>query len=442
MFIRSPRGAVTAVSLMLALWSGAARAELAPAEAAMVAQVQADQPRAIGLLERLVNVNSGTMNPQGVAAVGKMVAAELEPLGFDVRWVDMTEAGRSGHLIAEHKGSGQGRRMLLIAHLDTVFEPDSPFQTFVRKGDIAEGPGVGDIKGGVVIIVTALRAMKAAGTLDDADITIVMTGDEEKPGHPLSLVRRDLIAAGKAADVALDFEGLSRSGGKDVGSIARRSSTSWTLTATGRSGHSSGVFSEGAGYGAIYELARILDAFREELPEPNLTYNVGLVLGGADASVNDGGTGGSATGKPNIIAAKAVAVGDIRTLSPEQEARARAKMTALVGQHLPGTGAELTFAEDGYPAMAPTAGNRALLAQLNAVNRDLGLDEMAEGDPAKRGAGDISFVAADVDGLVGLGAAGDGAHAPGETIDLKSLDTQAQRAAILMHRLAKTPRGS
>ena len=129
----------------------------------------------------------------------------------------------------------------------------------------------------------------------------------------------------------------------------------------------------------------------------------------------------------------------MRTLSPEQTTRVQAKMRAIVAQHLPGTRAEIDF-EDGYPPVAPSAGNRALLARLNEVNRDLGLAEMAELDPLQRGAGDIGFVAADVDSLIGLGIAGNKIHAPGETADLSSLVRQAQRAAILMSRLAHAPR--
>lgn len=351
----------------------------------------------------------------------------------------MAKVGRAGHLIATHKGNGKGKRLLLIGHLDTVFEPDSPFQGWKNKGDIVEGPGVGDMKGGDVVIVAALRAMHAAGTLKNADITVVLTGDEEKPGEPLAEARADLIAAAKVSDVALDFEGLSQSGGQDIGSIARRSSTSWTITATAKSGHSSGVCKPSAGCGAIYELARIVDAFRLELPEPNLTYNVGLIVGGTSAELNAGDTGGGATGKPNVIAAQAIARGDIRTLSPEQEERVRAKMKAIVGRHLDKAQAELVFSDDGYPPMAPTEGNRALLARLNEVNTTLGLPQMPAGDPANRGAGDISFVAF-IDGLVGMGMAGEGSHAPGETADLRSLDRQAKRAALLMTRLSKEPR--
>ena len=405
----------------------------------MVAVIDADHDRNVQLLHDLVMVNSGTMNLAGVTAVGAMLRPRFEGLGFTVRWLPMDKTGRAGHLIAEHRGNGRGKRLLLIGHLDTVFEPDSPFQGWKRTGDTVEGPGVGDMKGGNVIMLAALHAMQAAGTLRDADIVVVLTGDEEKPGAPLSVVRADLIEAGRRADVALDFEGLQRDGGRDIGSIARRSSTSWTITAKATSGHSSGVCRPAAGCGAIYELARILDSFRRELPETNLTYNVGMILGGSSAQLNAGDTGGAATGKPNVIASDALARGDIRTLSPEQEARVRAKMAAIVARHLDKTGAEISFSDDGYPPMAPTDGNRALLARLNQVNMALGLPEMPAGDPANRGAGDISFVAF-IDGLVGLGMAGQGSHAPGETADLRSLDVQAKRAALLMSRLVKEPR--
>ncbi len=430
---------VLAALAAVALASPAFGAPKDPVERKMVATIEAEQARSLKLLEELVRVNSGTMNLAGVEQVGRMLRPEFEQLGFQVRWVPMAKVGRAGHLIATHKGNGRGKRILLIGHLDTVFEPDSPFQGWKRDGDIVEGPGVGDMKGGDVVMVAALRAMHAAGTLKDADITVVLTGDEEKPGAPLAEARADLIAAGRASDVALDFEGLSRVDGRDVGSIARRSSTSWTIRATAKSGHSSGVCKPNAGCGAIYELARIVDEFRRELPEPNLTYNVGVILGGAQAALNAGDTGGEASGKPNIIAAEAVARGDIRTLSTEQEARVRAKMQAIVGRHLEHAKAEIEFSDDGYPPMAPTEGNKALLAKLNAVNAALGVPEMPAGDPANRGAGDISFVAF-IDGLVGLGLAGEGSHAPGETADLKSLDLQAKRAALLITRLSKEPR--
>lgn len=429
------------LALLLALAPAPAAAKLSPAEQKIVRTVETEQARSVALLERLVNQNSGSLNLAGVEAVGRMIRAELEPLGFAVRWVPMSEVGRAGHIVAVHKGSGRGRRMLLIGHLDTVFEPDSPFQRFARKdGDTAEGPGIGDDKGGMVVMVAALRAMRAAGTLGDADIEIVLTGDEEDAGNPIAVARRDLVAAAGRADLALDFEGLAQEQGRDMGSIARRGSATWQVTAKGRTGHSSGIFSASAGNGAIYELARILAAFRTELPEPNLTFNVGLVAGGTTAELDRDLIRATATGKTNIIPPIAIARGDLRALSLEQQDRVMAKMRAIVGRHLAGATAEIAFDDGAYPPMAPTEASRALLARLNAVNRDLGLAEMGEFDPLKRGAGDIGFVAHLVPGLVGLGTAGNGAHAPGETVDLASIPRQAKRAAILMSRLAKERR--
>jgi len=231
---------------------------------------------------------------------------------------------------------------------------------------------------------------------------------------------------------------LPKENGLDMGSTARRSAGSWTLTVTGHSAHSAGV---GAGnYGAIYEMARILDAFRRELPEDKLTYNVGLIGGGQTAQLDKGRIRLEATGKTNIIAATAVARGDLRAISQDQIERVRTKMRAIVAQSLTGAKAEISFDEDSYPPMPPTAGNRALLAKLNAVNRDMGLAEMGELDPADRGAGDISFVAADVDGLVGMGPAASGTHTASETVDIPSIFRQAKRSAILLSRLSSEKR--
>lgn len=403
----------------------------------MSAAVDASQGRDFTLLQTLVDQNSGTRNVEGVRAVAAMMQAELEPLGFTVRWVPMPETGRAGHLVATHKG--RGKHILLIGHMDTVFEKDSPFQKMVRRGNMVEGPGVSDMKGGLVIMVSALRAMKATGTLKPADIRIVLSGDEESAGRPVSLARADMIEAGKWADAALEFEGLAQDHGQDVGSISRRGSITWTLTTTGHTAHSAGIFNQTEGFGANYELARIVDTFRRELREPNLTYSVGIMLGGVTvtpSATTEEAVGGTAQGKANIIAGQGYATGDIRALSNEQALRIEEKMRAIVADHLPGTGAEIAFSE-GYPAMAPTEGSRALLAQLNGINRDLGLAQMGELDPMRRGAGDIAFVAPYTSGLVGTGAAGDGAHAIGETADLTSFPRQAKRAAILMTRLGK-----
>ena len=417
-----------------------AAADLSRPERAMIATVDAEQQRTLGMLEKWVNQNSGSLNIEGVTKVGEMLRAELEPLGFTVEWIDMKATGRAGHILARHAGKAGGKRLLLIGHLDTVFEPDSPFQRWARKGNDGEGPGAGDDKGGMAVMIAALRAMKTAGTLKNANIEIVLTGDEEDSGAPIEIARRDLIAAGKRADAALDFEGLAQEDGKDMGSIARRSAGSWTLTVSAKSGHSSSVCMGSMGCGANYALIDIVDRFRRELPEDKLTFNVGLMGGGATVKLDDGRIRLDATGKTNIIAATAVARGDLRALSQEQIDRVQAKMKAIVARPLPRATATIEFDTDGYPPMTPTAGNKALLDRLNGVNRDLGLEPMGTLDPVKRGAGDISFVAADVDGLIGLGPASRGDHAPGETVDISSIWRQAKRAAILMSRLGAEKR--
>ena len=425
--------AFAAIAVALAAPASAA---LSPAEQAMVRTVDSEQARTTAMVQRWVDQNSGTMNLAGVEAMRRLVEPEFQSLGFKTEWIDMKAAGRAGHIVARHAGKPGAKRLLLIGHLDTVFEPDSPFQRWTRKGNDGEGPGAGDDKGGMAVMIAALRAMKSAGTLKNANIEIVLTGDEEDSGAPIELARRDLIAAGKRADAALDFEGLAQEDGKDMGSIARRSAGSWTLTVSAKSGHSSSVCMRVAGCGANYALIDIVDRFRRELPEDKLTFNVGLIGGGATAKFDEGRIRLEATGKTNIIAATAVARGDLRALSQEQIDRAQAKMRAIVAKPLAGATANIEFDTDGYPPMAPTAGNKALLDRLNAVNRDMGLEPMGTLDPVKRGAGDISFVAADVDGLIGLGPASRGDHAPGETVDIASIWRQAKRAAILMSRLA------
>lgn len=411
----------------------------------MIRAIDAGTPGSISLLEQMVNINSGTMNLAGVVAVKDLLQPKIEALGFKVEWHPMEGIDhRAGDLVATHAcpaGPGKcGKRILAIGHMDTVFEPASPFQRYSvvpgSDGKVGTGPGVNDMKGGLVVMLLALHAMKAAGALEHAEITIVLSGDEERHGTPVEVSRKDMIDAAKHSDVAFEYESGGEIDGKDVASISRRSAESWRLETTGKSGHSSGIFNATMGDGAIYEMTRILDGFRTQLGEPGLTYNVGLIAGGSTATSNANEAGAIATGKSNVIAAQALADGDLRCYSEEQATRVKAKMQAIVAQHLPQTSAKLVFG-DGYPAMAPTAAGHALVAQLNAVNATLGLPAEAEMDPMLRGAGDIAFVAPYVPGLVGTGATGRGAHAEGETVFLDSIPKQAKRAALLMYRMQR-----
>ena len=424
---------VLACTLASAASAQRPRTSLSPAEQAVVRAVDAENARSLALLERLVEINSGTMNFAGVRRVADVLRGELDSLGFTTHWVDGTPFHRAGHLVAEHRGAGP--KLLLIGHLDTVFEPSSPFQHFERLNDsTARGPGVIDMKGGDVIIIGALRALRAAGLLDGMNFTVVYDGDEEDSGAPLGDARRALIDAAHGAAAAIGFE--DGPGDPHVAVIARRGDESWTLRTTGTPAHSSQIFQPDVGAGAVYEAARVLSEFYRQLAgEQYLTFNPGLALGGTAVALDSTAVRGSAEGKTNVVAGKMTVTGDLRTISPEQLARAKQAMRTIVARHLPHPTATLTF-DPGYPPMAPTAGNKLLLALYDRVSRDLGLWPVKSADPAKAGAADVSFVAALVPMTIdGIGLSGHDDHTTGETADLRMLAVQTRRAAILLHRL-------
>ena len=398
--------------------------------------IAAAREEQITYLQRVVDIPSSTLNFEGVRKVGAVFRASLDSLGFTTNWVAVPDAvGRAGHLVAEHRGRSGAVRLLLIGHLDTVVEPPGGGANFAREDSTARAIGGADMKGGDVVILYALKALAAAGALRDLNITIVFTGDEEHPGEPLADARRALIEAAQHSDVALAFEAGNRS---DV-TVARRGASAWRVAATGRQAHSAGVFGEAAGYGAIYEVARILDAFRTQLVgEQYLTFNAATIVGGTDVTYDTVAISGTAASKLNIIPPRAIAHGDLRFISSEQLERTRERMRSIVAQHLPGTDATIVF-RDEYPAMSPTPGNARLLAVYDSASRALGYGPVAALDPGRRGAGDISFVAPLIDGLDGLGALGSGSHAPGERVDLKSLKMQTERAAVLLYRLGRRP---
>ncbi len=408
-------------------------------ELQLVQRIEAGNDAALALLERTVNINSGTMNFAGVREVGRVFAGEFEKLGFETRWIDGSDFGRAGHLVAERAGdAGDAARphVLLIGHLDTVFEPDSPFQTFERVSETAaRGPGTTDLKGGTVVMLHALGALREVGVLDDLRVTVVLTGDEEKSGRPLDLARAALVEAARGVDAAIGFE--DGDGDPTTAVISRRGSSSWRLELTGVPAHSSQVFREDIGAGAVYEAARILLGFYEELrEEPNLTFSPGLILGGTDVELDAAQARGTAFGKNNVVAETAVVTGDLRALSAEQYERAKAKMRDIAARSLPRTSAELTFS-DGYPPLAPSDGNRRLLEIYDAVSRDLGFGAVSAVDPLKAGAADVSFVAGIGPwGRDGVGLMGDGGHTVEETADLTTLPSQTQRAAVLLYRLS------
>jgi glutamate carboxypeptidase len=423
-------------ALNLAGSSLPARAELSKDEQSLVTAVDRRLPAGRALLERAVNVNSGTLNFSGVRAVGAMFGAEFAALGFDTTWIDGAAWSRAGHLVARRAARSEGApRVLLIGHLDTVFESDSPFQRYAALGDTtAHGPGTIDMKGGNVIMLLVLGALADAKLLDRLTVEVFLSGDEEKAGKPLSLSRAALYAAADRADIALGFE--DGDGDPRHAVVARRGALSWRLATSGKSAHSSQVFREDVGSGAIYEMARILAAFEDSLSaEEFLTVNPGVVVGGTAVALDKEAARGTAFGKDNVIAESTYVSGDLRTLTPDQLARAQERMRRIVAASPAHAGAAIAF-DEGYPPLPPTDGNRRLLALFDQASRDLGFGEVTATDPARAGAADISFTSGKTPAaLDALGLKGSGGHTVKETADLRTLPMQAKRAAVLLARL-------
>jgi glutamate carboxypeptidase len=409
-------------------------AQLSTIEKQIQNYITEQEDPALALLEHLVNINSGTMNFAGIQKVGETLQQPLAELGFTTHWVKMPQRG--GTLVAEHAAAASSKQLLLIGHLDTVFPSDSPFQHFQRHGSIATGPGVIDDKGGVVVILYALKALQAAGVLENMAITVVLTGDEEDSSKPISISRRPLIQAAQQSDIALDFEW---SLGLDTATIARRGIAHWTVKTTGNEAHSSKIFELSTGDGAIFEMARILNTMREQLSqEEDLTFSPGIILGGNSWHYEKSDSTGAAFGKDNIVAKAAFAKGDIRFLTEGQLQTVADKMRAIVAQNLSGTTASISF-EKGAPAMLATEHNKQLLQKYSRVSVDLGYGAVKALDPGLRGAADISYVAGSLSAnLAGLGPAGTGAHSSKETLAIPSLSIATQRAALLMYRLTHT----
>ena len=410
-------------------------------EKAIIAYIDQNMPRAIALLKESVNINSGTLNIEGVKKVGALFAKEFEKAKFKTAWISMPDSiKRAGHLVAtigfdNKPQSPTAKKLFLIGHLDTVFEPDMPSNPFTMLNDsVATGQGVYDMKGGDVVMIIALQALQQEGLLNNADIIAYLTGDEESSAKPFQISRGHFIEAAKTTDIALGFESAH---GLNTIATARRGSSSWTLNVSAKTGHSASVFTSSGGYGAIYEAARIVNAFREILSqEKYLTFNPGMFVGGSEVNFNKSKATGTAIGKTNIVSPTAFVTGDLRFLTEAQKIEARKTMSTVVEQSLNGTKATITFS-DGIPSMEPTLGNKKVLEVISGVTTSMGLGPAVEGDPGSRGAGDISYVAKYLDAVDGMGSSGKGAHAPGETINLKEFPLIIKRAALTIYRLTR-----
>lgn len=379
-------------------------------------------------LQEWVDANTGSLNLAGLQKFSARLAERLKALGFEVESreggeIELPGAGklRTGPLVVGRRAprvSGEtAPTVLLVGHYDTVFEPDAPFQRFERiPGDPsrAVGPGVSDMKGGLVILFEVLSALAESGDLDRAGWTVLLNADEEIG----SLASRATIEAeARKAERGFVFESA-----QDGGSMVRSRAGvgQFQLRVQGVPAHAGSAHERGRS--AIRALAaKILAVEALTDYDRGITLNVGTVQGGS---------------KRNIVPDVAEAAIDLRYRDAASGEQARAKLEEIArADDLPGTRGELSGALHRPPKPQDPEVDR-LIAEYDAIARALALDPP---EPRHSGGGtDGSLM-----GAVGLatldsvGAAGGRAHTEEEFVDLASLPVRAASVAILLRRLVR-----
>ncbi|MGA2655063.1 MAG: M20/M25/M40 family metallo-hydrolase, partial [Gammaproteobacteria bacterium] len=201
------------------------------------------------------------------------------------------------------------------------------------------------------------------------------------------------------------------------------------------------IFKPYVGYGAIFELSRVLNEASSQLStEQYAAFNPGVIAGGTQANI-DATHHATGYGKLNVIAKTARAQGDMRFISDEQKAWMKKTLETIVAQSLPKATSAITFI-DGMPPMPPTAANKNLLAMYSQVSTDLGYPVVSAIPPDLSGGADISYVASITPAnLSRLGPVGNNHHSVNEAMDIKSLNINTKRAAVLMYRLTAQSSG-
>lgn len=363
-------------------------------------------PEMVGLLERLARAESPTETPAAQAEAFSILAGELEGLGFAVRRVAAWTVGR--HLYARpHPRRRDAAHQLVIGHLDTVWPVGTLASMPVRLVDgQLYGPGVYDMKGGLVQLLFALRAL-AALSLEPAVPPVVLINADEEVGSAES--RRYVQLLARSACRALVLEpGLGASGKLKT---ARKGAGHYRLTVRGRAAHAGASPEEGLS--AILELShQIQRLFALNDPAGGVTVNVGTIDGGL---------------RPNVIAAAATAEIDVRV--PSMAAAERLD-TAIRGLSPVQPGCALEI-EGSFPRppMEATSRNLALFEQARKAGEALGLtlDHAAVG-----GASDANLTSPYTATLDGLGAVGGGSHAADEHVVVERMPERAALLALLL----------
>jgi len=360
------------------------------------------------LLRELVEIESPSTDPASVAALARRVGEGLEPLGLDV---ELVPADGTGPVLRARRRSGEAGVMLL-GHLDTVWEVGTLARRPVRVDDgRLLGPGAYDMKGGIAVLVWALKALAAAGSAPP--VTVFLTPNEEVGCEPY---RAEMEDAMRGCRAVLDFEPAWPGGAVKT---RRKGSMTVSIRARGVAAHAGADFARGAN--AVLELSRrLLDCAALTDLERGVTVNVGTVRGGS---------------RPNVVPDFAEAEIDVRFRTLEDGRRVREALAAMRSSD--SRIALEVEPSPGYPPMERSEGVLGVYEAARASAAELGLPPLEE--VATGGASEASFAAAlGVPALDGLGADGDGAHAESEHVILASLPERAALASRLIEKLTKT----
>ncbi len=368
----------------------------------LLAHLQGQRGAMLDLLARLTRAESPSSDPASQAPITDLLVHELEADEFAVRRARGRRSG--GQLYARPRRRRHGARaQLVLGHCDTVWPVGTLAQMpFAVDGERVSGPGVFDMKGGLVQIVFALRALRETGLTPELTPVIYLNSDEElgsrdSARHIRLLARR--VARAFVLEPALGPEGRLKTARKAVGRFE--------IVVHGEAAHAG--LDPGRGASAILELAYVIqELFALSDASRGISVNVGTVDGGI---------------RPNVVAPRSTALVDVRVQQQADVSRVEAAILGLAPR-TPGVRLEISGGI-GRPALEPTPGNRALWQRARQLGGELGL-ELEEG--LAGGGSDGSTTSLFTATLDGLGPVGDGAHAPDEHL---RLDRTIERAALL-----------
>ena len=360
-------------------------------------------------LRTLVNIDCGTYVPQGVNLIADFMQDRLRAEGWAVERVPHAPAEGEPQLgdtlIARLEAQGSGRHVLMVGHMDTVF-PDGTAvaRPFRIEGTTAYGPGVSDMKGGLLAGLYAMSCLRAVGFDDFARITYVCNPDEEI-GSPMSGPL--ILDRAKEADVCFVLEGARENG--DIVS-SRKGVKDLRIVVTGRAAHA-GVEPERGRSATLQAAHTTIDLHQLNGRWPGVTVNVGVIQGGT---------------RPNIVCDRCELHVDVRAPTAESFRDALEEVERVAGTTtVPDTSVEVK-AMSGFPPMEKTEPTARLVERAKAIASELGFEL---NDAPTGGASDANPVAGmGIPTLDGLGPVGGTDHAPGEWLDLTSI---APRMALL-----------